>query len=85
MCSYCGCRNIPMIATLNAEPAQRSAGSCIRIPAGAGPDVRRFDREENRLFPAALAFLDDAQWDGIQRPELMGADNPTAGGAGSHQ
>ena len=35
------------------------------------------DREENGLFPAALAFLDDDQWDTIQRPELM--DDPRQG------
>ena len=29
------------------------------------------DREENGLFPAALAFMDDTQWDTIHRPELM--------------
>ena len=32
------------------------------------------DREENGLFPAALAYLDDAQWDTIHRPEIM--DDP---------
>jgi len=33
------------------------------------------DREENGLFPAALAYLDDSQWDTIQRPELMDNDD----------
>lgn len=143
MCSYCGCRNIPMIAKLNGEhdaivnstyalqiafrdqdvEAARIAGKtlaellhphthreqvglfaemekdelftehiaslCVEhdqldaeldvISAG---DLRRIptmitllnnhiDREENGLFPAALAFLDDDQWDAIQRPELL--------------
>ena len=41
------------------------------------------DREENGLFPAALAFLDDNQWDIIQRPELM--DGPSDGHGHPHE
>jgi len=37
------------------------------------------DREENGLFPAALAYLDDSQWDTIQRPELMDNDDAPRG------
>jgi len=143
MCSYCGCRNIPMIAKLNAEhdavvnssyalqiafrddlpaaltactelggllhPHTRreqvglfaemkkdklftehiaslcaehdqldgdldaiNAGDLTRIPPMLTLLKNHIDREENGLFPAALAFLDDDQWDIIQRPELMG-------------
>lgn len=143
MCSYCGCRNIPMIAKLNAEhdaivnstyalqvafrdqdtEAARTAGKVLAellhphthreqdglfaemkkdelftehiaslcaehdqldteleaIAAGNFTQIptmimllnNHIDREENGLFPAALAFLDDDQWDSIQRPELM--------------
>ena len=144
MCSYCGCRNIPMIAKLNAEHdaivnstyalqiafrdqdvdsshnrrQESSANCCTRTPtasrSASSPKWRRtncspstsphcapntteldadlaaidagdltriptmitllnnhIDREENGLFPAALAYLDDDQWEIIQRPELM--------------
>ncbi|HZM67372.1 MAG TPA: hemerythrin domain-containing protein [Nakamurella sp.] len=143
MCSYCGCRNIPMIAMLNAEhdaivnssyaleiafrdrdvESARTAGKelaellhphtrreqvglfaemkqdelftehiaslCaehdeldVELEAIIGGELTQIptmlallnnhiDREENGLFPAALAFLDDNQWDIIQRPELM--------------
>jgi hemerythrin-like domain-containing protein len=143
MCNYCGCREIPMIAKLNAEhdaivnstyalqvasrehnvESARTAGKILaellhphthREQVGlfaemkkdelftehiaslcaehdeldneleliAAGDMTRIspmitllnnhiDREENGLFPAALAYLDDTQWDTIQRPELM--------------
>ena len=143
MCSYCGCRNIPMIAQLNAEhdaivnssyaleiafrdqdtEAAGTAGKelgellhphtrreenglfaemkkdelftehvaslCVEhaeldseleaIEAGDLTSIPKMltllnnhiDREENGLFPAALAYLDDAQWDIVHRPELM--------------
>jgi hemerythrin-like domain-containing protein len=143
MCSYCGCRNIPMIAKLNAEhdaivnstyalqiaareqdkESARTAATILgellhphthREQAGLFAEMAKdelfteqivslcaehdqldadlaaitagdltrvspmitflnnhIDREENGLFPAALAFLDDDQWDTIQRPELM--------------
>ena len=139
MCSYCGCRNIPVIATLNAEhdaivnstyalqvalrdqdaesakaagkvlagllhPHTRreqdglfaemkkddlftehiaslcaehdaldaeleliAAGDLTRIAAMITLLNNHIDREENGLFPAALAYLDDDQWDVIQR------------------
>ncbi len=148
MCSYCGCRNIPMIAKLNAEhdtivngtyalhiafregdvESARNAGGILagllhphtrreqvglfaemakdelftehigslcaehdlldaELQAISGGDLARIptmirllndhiDREENGLFPAALAFLQDDQWDHIQRPELMDDDQP---------
>ena len=141
MCSYCGCRNIPVIATLNAEhdaivnstyalqvafrdqdaesaktagkvlaellhPHTRreqdglfaemkkdvlftehiaslcaehdeldteldliAAGDLTRITAMITLLNNHIDREENGLFPAALAYLDDAQWDVIQRAD----------------
>ena len=144
MCSYCGCRNIPMIAQLNAEhdaivnssyaleiafrdqdvEAARTAckelgellhphtrreenglfaemkkdelftghvaslciehseldGELVAIEAGDLESIPKMltllnnhiDREENGLFPAALAYLDDTQWDIVHRPELMG-------------
>jgi len=147
MCSYCGCRNIPMIAKLNAEHdaivnstyalqvalreqdvesaktagkilgellhphTQReqvglfaemkkdelftehvaslcaehdeldgelcliAAGDLTRITAMITLLNNHIDREENGLFPAALAYLDDSQWDTIQRPELMDNDD----------
>ena len=150
MCNYCGCREIPMIAKLNAEHdaivnstyalqvASRehnvesaktagkilaellhphthreqvglfaemnkdelftehiaslcaehdelddeleliAAGDMTRITAMITLLNNHIDREENGLFPAALAYLDDTQWDTIQRPELMGNDNPPA-------
>ena len=143
MCSYCGCREIPVIALLNAEhdaivnstyalqlafrdndiDAARAAGKQLatllhphtqREQDGLFAEMRKdelftahieslcgehdeldvqlagiengelhripgmltllndhIDREENGLFPAALAYLDDDQWDIVQRPELM--------------
>ena len=143
MCSYCGCRNIPMIAKLNAEHdaivnstyalqiafrdqdvtaattagrilgellhphthreqvglfaemakdelftehvaslcaehdqldadlAAITAGDLTRITTMITLLNNHIDREENGLFPAALAYLDDDQWEVIQRPELM--------------
>jgi hypothetical protein len=149
VCSYCGCREIPIIAQLNAEHdaivdstyalqiAHRAQDIAAVRLAGRGlshllrPHTQReqdglfeemakdelftehiaslcgehheldeflagielgdltlvpamltllhnhIDREENGLFPAALAYLDDDQWDVIQRPELMpGSDTP---------
>ncbi len=142
MCSYCGCREIPIIAQLNAEhDAIVNSTYALQIAhraddieavkhAGRGlsqllhPHTQReqdglfaemvkdelftdhiaslcaehdeldellagielgdltlvpgmltllhnhIDREENGLFPAALAYLDDDQWDVIQRAEL---------------
>ncbi|MGS0684242.1 hemerythrin domain-containing protein [Nakamurella sp. GG22] len=143
MCSYCGCREIPIIAQLNAEhdaivnstyalqvahrdhdlDATRAAGRVLaallhphteREQDGLFAEMRKdklftehiaslcaehheldellagvelgdlslvpgmltllhnhIDREENGLFPAALAYLDDDQWDVIQRAEPM--------------
>jgi len=151
MCSYCGCREIPMIAKLNAEhdaivnstyalqvalreqnvESAKTAGKILgellhphthREQVGlfaemkkdelftehiaslcaehdeldgelcliAAGDLTRItamitllnnhiDREENGLFPAALAYLDDSQWDTIQRPELMDNDDAPRG------
>ena len=154
MCSYCGCRNIPMIAQLNAEhdaivnssyaleiafrdqdmdaarvackelgellhPHTRleenglfaemkkdelftghvaslcaehaqldseleaiDAGDLASIPTMLTLLNNHIDREENGLFPAALAYLDDAQWDTIHRPELI--DDPRQGHSHPH-
>ncbi len=157
MCSYCGCREIPIIAKLNAEhdaivnstyalqvaarnsdvDSARSAAKEIgrllhphttREQDGLFAEMRKdelftehigslcaehdalddmlatieggdidgiagmlrllhdhIDREENGLFPAALAYLDDSQWDIIQRPELMhDADDPSGPGHADH-
>ena len=47
------------------------AAAHSRTAAGLGP-VRG-----TGLFPAALAYLDDTQWDTIHRPELMnGPEHP---------
>jgi len=46
-------------------------GDLTRIPTMIALLNNHIDREENGLFPAALAYLDDTQWDIIQRPELM--------------
>ena len=143
MCSYCGCRNIPMIAKLSKEH-EDIAACAYRLTAAhrdgdveagraaahelAGklhPHARReengvfaemkkddlftehieelcaehdeldrhidaivaadlsyvphlvlllkshIDREENGLFPSALAYLSDDQWESIHRPTLM--------------
>ena len=48
-----------------------AAGDMTRITAMITLLNNHIDREENGLFPAALAYLDDTQWDTIQRPELM--------------
>jgi len=50
-----------------------TAGDLARIPLLLTLLNYHIDREENGLFPAALAYLDDNQWDVIQRPELMDA------------
>ncbi len=151
VCSYCGCREIPVIALLNAEHdaivnstyalqvahrdhdvaaasvaasklaellhphtqreqdglfaemskdelftahiaslcaehreldvlvAAITAGDLGRIPDMLTLLHDHIDREENGLFPAALAYLDDAQWDVIQRPEMMTVAGRTPG------
>lgn len=56
---------------LDADLDAISAGELSRIPTMITLLNNHIDREENGLFPAALAFLDDDQWDTIQRPELM--------------
>jgi hemerythrin-like domain-containing protein len=61
---------------LDADLAAIDAGDLTRVPALITLLNKHIDREENGLFPAALAYLDDTQWDKIHRPELMGdADN----------
>ena len=47
-------------------------GELERIPEMLTLLNDHIDREENGLFPAALAYLDNEQWDIVQRPELMG-------------
>ena len=53
------------------------AGDLESIPKMLTLFNNHIDREGNGLFPAALAYLDDTQWDIIQRPELM--NGPEAG------
>ena len=57
--------------TLDAQLTTISGGDLSMIPTMLALLNNHIDREENGLFPAALAYLDDAQWDAIQRPELM--------------
>jgi len=56
---------------LDSELEAIEAGDLESIPKMLTSLNNHIDREENGLFPAALAYLDDTQWDIIQRPELM--------------
>ena len=60
---------------LDGELCLIAAGDLTRITAMITLLNNHIDREENGLFPAALAYLDDSQWDTIQRPELMDNDD----------
>ena len=66
-------RSAPSTTQLDANWNAIAAGDLARIPAMITLLNNHIDREENGLFPAALAYLDDDQWDVIQRPELMDA------------
>ena len=46
-----------------------AAGDLTRITPMITLLNNHIDREENGLFPAALAYLDDDQWDVIQRSD----------------
>ena len=59
------------------------AGDLTRIPKMITLLNNHIDREENGLFPAALAYLDDTQWDTIHRPEIM--DAPRQGHSHPHE
>jgi hemerythrin-like domain-containing protein len=50
---------------LDAELELIAAGDLTRITAMITLLNNHIDREENGLFPAALAYLDDDQWDVI--------------------
>jgi len=87
-----------MIAQLNAEhdaivnssyaleiafrdqDVEAARTACTELGELLHPHTRR---EENGLFPAALAYLDDAQWDTIHRPELI--DAPQQGHPHPHE
>ena len=56
---------------LDADLAAITAGDLTRISTMITLLNNHIDREENGLFPAALAYLDDDQWEVIQRPELI--------------
>jgi hemerythrin-like domain-containing protein len=78
------------VASLCAEHAELDsdldaidAGDLTRIPTMITLLNNHIDREENGLFPAALAYLDDTQWDTIHRPELM--DAPQQGHPHPHE
>ena len=58
-------------AELDRELEAIQAGDLASIPKMLTLLNNHIDREENGLFPAALAYLDDAQWDIVHRPELM--------------
>ena len=60
---------------LDGELCLIAAGDLTRITAMITLLNNHIDREENGLFPAALAYLDESQWDTIQRPELMDNDD----------
>ncbi len=59
---------------LDADLAAITAGDLTRVPTMLTLLNNHIDREENGLFPAALTFLDDDQWNIIHRPELMDDD-----------
>ena len=59
-------------AKLDSELEAIEAGDLESIPKMLTLLNNHIDREENGLFPAALAYLDDTQWDIVHRPELMG-------------
>ena len=56
---------------LDADLDAIAAGDLPRIQTMITLLNNHIEREENGLFPAALAYLDDSQWDIIPRPELM--------------
>ena len=56
---------------LDGELVAVEAGDLGSIPKMLTLLNNHIDREENGLFPAALAYLDDTQWDIVHRPELM--------------
>ena len=58
-------------AKLDSELEAIEAGDLASIPSMLTLLNNHIDREENGLFPAALAYLDDTQWDIVHRPELM--------------
>ncbi len=58
-------------AELDTELEAIEAGDLASIPKMLTLLNNHIDREENGLFPAALAYLDDTQWDTIHRPDLM--------------
>ncbi len=58
-------------AELDVELEAIVAGDLASIPKMLTLLNNHIDREENGLFPAALAYLDDTQWDKLHRPELM--------------
>ena len=62
---------------MDADLEAIEAGDLTRIPTMITLLNNHIDREENGLFPAALAYLDDDQWDTIHRPELMPTTTPT--------
>ncbi len=66
------------VASLRAEHTELDSdleaivvGDLTPIPTMIALLDNHIDREENGLYPAALAYLDDTQWDTIHRPELM--------------
>lgn len=53
-------------------------GQLTLIPATLTLLNNHINREENGLFPAALTFLEDEQWDRIHRKNLMNTPAPEA-------
>ncbi|MEO5832877.1 MAG: hemerythrin domain-containing protein [Nakamurella sp.] len=58
-------------ATIDRELAAIAAGDLSRVQPLLTLLADHIDREENGLFPSALVYLEDEQWDYLQRPETL--------------
>ena len=62
---------------LDSELAAVAAGDLSRVEPLLTLLANHIDREENGLFPAALTFLDNEQWDDLQETGTPGASSAT--------
>jgi hemerythrin-like domain-containing protein len=62
---------------LDSELAAVAAGDLSRVEPLLTLLANHIDREENGLFPAALTFLDNEQWDDLQETGTVDASAPT--------
>jgi hemerythrin-like domain-containing protein len=62
---------------LDSELAVVAAGDLSRVEPLLTLLANHIDREENGLFPAALTFLDNEQWDDLQETGTPGASSAT--------